>query len=130
MIVVVGEILIDVFPDAERIGGAPFNFACHLKKMGFPVRFFTRVGQDRHGECILDRLQSTGFNLDDVQIDSVHPTGTVNVHLDESGVPHFDILENVAWDHLDLGGCPVADAEDAEMIYFGSLMQRSESGHR
>ena len=130
MIVVIGEILIDIFPDYERIGGAPFNFAYHLKKMGFPVRFFTRVGQDRHAKRILDRLRSSGFDLDDVQLDAVHPTGTVNVQLDESGVPHFDICENAAWDHLDLDACPVAADEGTEMIYFGSLVQRTESGAR
>lgn len=130
MIAVIGEILIDIFPDYERIGGAPFNFAYHLKKLGFPVRFFTRVGQDRHGEHIVDRLRSTGFDLDDVQTDPIHPTGTVNVQLDEEGVPHFDICENVAWDHLDLGACPVAATEGTTMIYFGSLVQRTESGRR
>jgi len=130
VIVVIGEILIDIFPDTERIGGAPFNFAYHLKNLGFQVRFLTRVGQDRHAKRILDRLRSAGFELDDVQIDPGHPTGTVNVQLDEEGVPHFDICENVAWDHLDLGACPVAATEGTEMIYFGSLVQRTESGRR
>jgi len=130
VIVVIGEILIDIFPHYERIGGAPFNFAYHLKKMGFSVRFLSRVGQDRHGERILDRLRSAGFDLDDVQLDPVRPTGTVGVQLDKNGVPHFDICENVAWDHLDLGACPVAATEGTEMIYFGSLVQRTESGRR
>ncbi|WP_319525967.1 carbohydrate kinase [uncultured Desulfosarcina sp.] len=130
MVLAVGEILIDIFPDYQRIGGAPFNFACHLKKLGFPVRFFTCVGLDRYGERILDHLQSTGFDLDDVQVDPIHPTGTVNVQLDESGVPHFDICENTAWDHLDLDACPIAATEDVEMIYFGSLLQRTEAGRR
>jgi fructokinase len=130
VIVVIGEILIDIFPEYERIGGAPFNFAYHLKKLGFPVRFFTRVGQDRHGDSILDHLQSNGFDLDDVQIDPVHPTGTVDVELDEDGVPHFDIGQNAAWDHIDLDACPVAATVGTEMIYFGSLVQRTESGRR
>jgi len=34
MIIVLGQILIDCFPEYERIGGAPFYFAYHLKKMG------------------------------------------------------------------------------------------------
>jgi len=130
VIVVIGEILIDIFPEYERIGGAPFNFAYHLKKMGFSVRFLSRVGQDRHGERILDRLRSEGFDLDDVQIDPVHPTGTVGVQLDKGGVPHFDIHENAAWDHLDLDACPVAFDRGTEMIYFGSLVQRTESARR
>ncbi len=37
MIVAIGEILIDMFQDYQRIGGAPFNFAFHLKKLGFPL---------------------------------------------------------------------------------------------
>lgn len=130
MIVVIGEILIDIFPDTERMGGAPFNFAYHLKHLGFPVRFFTRVGKDRHGKRILDRLRSTGFDLEDVQIDPLHATGTVDVQLDENGIPHFDIHENVAWDHLDLDDRPVTAAEGSEMIYFGSLLQRTESARR
>jgi fructokinase len=130
VIVVIGEILIDIFPDTERIGGAPFNFAYHLKKLGFPVRFFTRVADDRHGKRILDRLRSTGFDCDDVQIDPLHATGTVGVQLDENGVPRFDIHENAAWDHLDLDDRTVAAAEGAEMIYFGSLLQRTEAARR
>jgi len=130
VIVVIGEILIDIFPHYERIGGAPFNFAYHLKKLGFPVRFFSRVGQDRHGERILDRLRSAGFDLDDVQLDPVRPTGTVGVQLDKNGVPHFDIHENAAWDRLDFDACPVTSVEGTEMIYFGSLVQRTESARR
>jgi fructokinase len=130
VVVVIGEILIDVFPDYVRIGGAPFNFAFHLKMMGFPVRFFTCVGQDRYGARILDRLRSTGFDRDDVRIDPVHPTGVVNVRLDESGVPHFDIRENAAWDYLDLDARSVAAAGGAEMIYFGSLVQRTDPARR
>jgi fructokinase len=53
MIVVIGEILIDRFPDYERIGGAPFNFAFHLRQMGWPVRFLTRIGDDAAGLRIL-----------------------------------------------------------------------------
>ena len=89
MIVVIGEVLIDMFQDYERIGGAPFNFAFHLKKLGFPVRFFTRVGNDRHGRRIIDMLKKNGFNLADVQMDSRHSTGTVRVDLDRAGHSAF-----------------------------------------
>ena len=34
MVLVVGEILFDIFPEYRRLGGAPFNFAYHLKKLG------------------------------------------------------------------------------------------------
>ena len=130
MIVVIGEILIDIFQDYQRIGGAPFNFAFHLRKLGFPVRFFTRVGNDRHGRLIINMLKENGFNEADVQVDPRYPTGTVSVDLDEKGIPHFDICENVAYDHLDLNVADVSDAGGAEMIYFGTLLQRTDSGYR
>lgn len=130
MIVVIGEILIDIFRDYQRIGGAPFNFAFHLKKLGFPVRFLTRVGDDRFGRRIVDHLQASGFDTADVQIDLRHPTGTVRVDLDRDGVPHFNICENVAYDYLDLNADDAPDTAGAQMIYFGTLLQRTEAGHR
>ena len=38
MIVVLGEILVDLFEGYQRIGGAPFNFAFHLKQLFPSVR--------------------------------------------------------------------------------------------
>ena len=131
MILVIGEILYDVFPNYRRLGGAPFNFAYHLKNFGFDVRFISRIGMDDAGKEILHKLELFEFDLDDIQLDEVHPTGTVNVHLDKSGVPQFDIISDVAYDyiefkpayHLDLIG-------EARLIYFGTLIQRSETGYR
>ena len=37
MILSIGEILYDMFPEGRRLGGAPFNFAYHLKKLGYSV---------------------------------------------------------------------------------------------
>jgi fructokinase len=128
MIIVIGEILVDRFPDYERIGGAPFNFAFHLKKLGLPVRFLSRVGDDPQGREIRDMLQRNGFGAEDVQIDKDHPTGTVNVTLDNQGVPQFDIVREVAYDFLDLSSLQAADATDWRMIYFGTLAQRTRRG--
>jgi len=130
VIVAIGEILIDMFQDYQRIGGAPFNFAFHLKKLGFPVRFLTRVGDDHHGQRIIDLLEKNGFDPADVQMDSRHPTGTVRVELDKRGIPDFDIGANVAYDHLDLNIADVSGAEGADMIYFGTLLQRSDAACR
>jgi fructokinase len=129
MILVVGEILYDVFPDYKRMGGAPFNFAFHLKKFGFPVRFISRVGNDADGKEIIGKLEQFGFNLDDVQIDSSHPTGSVQVRLEENGVPNFKITPDVAYDYIEFVREVHAPLiQNSELIYFGSLVQRSESG--
>lgn len=128
MIVVIGEILFDQFPDKSVLGGAPFNFAFHLKKMGLPVRFFSRVGNDALGRHILNFLERHEFDIDDIQTDSDHDTGTVRVAPTRNGHT-FHITENVAWDYLtfdDRLGAAVKTGSD--FLYFGSLIQRSPSG--
>lgn len=127
MIIVLGEILIDVFDKYTRIGGAPFNFAFHLKKLGWPVRFLTRVGDDAYGQTICDLLQTHDFSLDDVQLDPNHPTGTVQIHLDDQGIPEFDIHTEVAYDYFDATAFKPIQWPDVKMIYIGSLAQRTNN---
>ena len=98
MILVIGEILFDVFPNYMRLGGAPFNFAYHLKNFGFDVRFISRIGRDDAGREILHRLELARFDLKYIQVDDVHPIGSVNVQLDKNGAPKFDIISDVAYD--------------------------------
>lgn len=130
MIVVVGEILIDRFPEYERVGGAPFNFAYHLKQMGCPVRFITRIGDDADGRHLLHQLAEHHFDLEDVQIDTQHPTGLVKIELDYQGVPQFDICKEVAYDFIDFSSVPPIDWSATRMIYFGTLAQRTQHGFR
>ena len=128
MILALGEILFDIFPDYRRLGGAPFNFAFHLKQLGFPVRFVSRVGEDRNGKEIRAAVKAHGFNPADLQVDSRHATGTVAVSLNDTGVPTFDILPNVAYDHIDFTPAVGSLLEDCALIYFGTLIQRTDRG--
>jgi len=131
MILVVGEILYDVFPDYKRLGGAPFNFAFHLKNLGFPVRFVSRVGNDADGKDIIGKLEQFGFNLDDIQIDPTRPTGSVQVRLDENGVPNFKITPDVAYDYIEFERKVHAPLiQTSELIYYGSLVQRKAPGFK
>lgn len=128
MIVVIGEILFDQFPDRSVLGGAPFNFAFHLKKMGLPVRFISKVGNDVLGRKILSFLEQHKFDLDDIQKDLDHGTGTVQVKPTQNG-HEFHIAKNAAWDHLTLDDRLLDCIENrTELVYFGSLIQRSPSG--
>lgn len=130
MVIVAGEILMDVFDTYQRIGGAPFNFAFHLKQMGRAVRFITRVGDDARGREIMRLLQRRHFDLNDVQIDPHRPTGTVQVTVDRRGVPTFDIKTEVAYDYLDLAAAAPIDWPSVRLIYFGTLAQRTAHGFR
>ena len=127
MVIVIGEILFDHFTSYRRLGGAPFNFSYHLKRLGIPVRFISRVGDDSDGKEIISILEQYGFNTDDIQIDNSHPTGRVTVRTDPKGVPVFHIHPNVAYDHIELTNIGVSDlVETADLIYFGTLIQRTE----
>lgn len=128
MILALGEILFDVFPDYRRLGGAPFNFAFHLKQLGFRVCFVSRVGEDRNGKEIRAAVKAHGFNPADLQVDPCHATGTVAVSLNDTGVPTFDILPNVAYDHIDFTPAVGSLLEDCALIYFGTLIQRTDRG--
>ena len=97
-----GETLIDQFPDYAHKGGAPFNFALRLKNFDLPVRLTTRVGSDAYGQRLLRMLSGQGFKIGDIQIDPHHRTGVVNVALDESGIPTFLIIPDVAYDYPQL----------------------------
>jgi fructokinase len=128
-VLVIGEILFDVFPTYTRMGGAPFNFAYHLSQCGFPVHFISRIGDDAYGHEILDTLESRGFNTTYIQRDARYPTGTVQVHLDDKGIPEFNIVADVAYDRIDFDpDVHQALLDQTRLIYFGTLVQRSPHG--
>ena len=130
MIISIGEILFDIFPTYRRLGGAPFNFAFHLKKLGLTTRFISRVGDDADGRNIISALKSFGFDPDDIQIDPQHPTGRVVVQLSPKGVPEFDIRPNAAYDHIDVTSRLEGHVNKGGLLYFGSLIQRGDQGFR
>jgi fructokinase len=125
-VVGLGEVLWDIFPDRTCLGGAPANFAYITTLMGDQGIVASRVGQDSRGIDALRRMEELGFDIDRVQTDSAHPTGTVNVEVDDNGVPQYEIAHPVAWDFLDwtLDWQHLAAKVDA--VCFGSLAQRSQ----
>jgi len=125
-ILVVGEVLFDVFDDSRVIGGAPFNFACQLHSLGFETCFASAVGDDAEGREILEFMSSKGMATDGVGRDRDGRTGQVLVTLDGEGVPEYDIIEDRAWDRIELTPA-VEGLLDGEisLICYGSLAQRS-----
>ncbi len=125
-ILVVGEVLFDVFADSRVIGGAPFNFACQLHSLGFETCFASAVGGDAEGREILEFMSSKGMATDGVNRDSDRQTGQVLVTLDGEGVPEYDIIEDRAWDRIGLTPA-VESLLDGEisLVCYGSLAQRS-----
>lgn len=123
IIVGMGEALWDVLPEGKKIGGAPANFAYHVSQFGLDSCVVSAVGEDKLGKEILDNFDEKQLTY---QIEQVpYPTGTVQVELDEAGVPCYDIKEGVAWDNIPF----TPELEDlvrrTRAVCFGSLAQRS-----
>lgn len=125
IIVGLGEILWDVFPQGKYLGGAPANFAYHISALGHKGIIASRIGKDRLGKEIIDAIATLGLTREYIQIDSNHPTGTVNVRIDSSGHPKYTITQNVAWDFFEFDEKWKMLAEKADAVCFGSLAQRS-----
>lgn len=128
-VTVIGEILFDVFPEEKVPGGAPFNFAYHMKNLGFEVHFCTRIADDRDGREILRILEERGFSRDCIQVEKNGTTGKVLIELQDEGDHRFEIVENVAYDHLELS--PILEGEilvSTQLVYVGTLIQRTSRG--
>jgi fructokinase len=124
-VVGLGEVLWDLFPSGACLGGAPANFAYIITLMGDRGIVASRVGEDSRGVEALRRLDELGLDIDHIQTDRDHPTGTVNVEVDGNGQPRFEIARPVAWDHLQWTSDWRCLAETVDAICFGSLAQRS-----
>ncbi len=118
-----GEALWDVLPEGKKIGGAPANFAYHVSQFGLPSCVVSAVGDDALGKEIIENFTSKGLNY---LIDEVpYPTGTVQVQIDQAGIPQYEIKENVAWDNIPYTGRLRELAERTKAVCFGSLAQRN-----
>ncbi|GHT21591.1 fructokinase [Bacteroidia bacterium] len=118
-----GEILWDVFPERKILGGAPANFAYQASQFGFKGYAVSAIGKDLLGKEILDSLAEKELNFLIETID--YPTGTVQVTLDDKGVPQYEICENVAWDNIPFSGQAEELARNCSAVCFGSLAQRN-----
>lgn len=125
-VVGIGELLWDVYPDGRRVaGGAPFNFAFHCHQLGHDGVIVSRVGDDALGRELRAEVRRLGLSDEFLQVDPEHPTGTVQVTLDEAGVPSYHIAENVAWDFIELSAGLDELAGRAAAVCFGTLAQRA-----
>jgi len=125
-VVGLGEVLWDILPGHTCLGGAPANFAYITTLMGDQGIVASRVGEDSRGVEALRRMEEVGLNIDLVQTDRSHPTGTVNVEVDGNGQARFEIADPVAWDFLEWTPAWQTLAQDADAVCFGSLAQRSK----
>ena len=122
-IVGLGEALWDCLPEGKKIGGAPANFAFHVGQFGHNSLAISAIGNDKLGEETLAEFDKKHVNYLMPVVD--YPTGTVQVTLDEAGVPTYEIKEGVAWDNIPFTSEIEEVAKNSRAVCFGSLAQRS-----
>ena len=130
-IISLGEVLWDILPEAEHLGGAPFNFAFHAHNLGHEVCFVSAVGEDSRGGRALEQMKQAGISARFIRRVAAYPSGTVSVTVDASDSPQYQIHRPAAYDF------PAIAPEDfrtllappPDWIYFGTLQQMSATAH-
>lgn len=122
-VVGIGEVLWDVLPEGKKLGGAPANFAYHVSQFGLNSRVVSAIGNDKLGAEIERDFSEKG--LEGIIEKVAYPTGTVQVSLDDNGVPNYTIKENVAWDNIPFTPALKELAQHTCAVSYGSLAQRN-----
>lgn len=122
-IVGLGEILWDVFPTGKMLGGAPANFAYHVSCLGSKGLVVSAIGDDQLAQETMKKLKAKGLSVCLQQLAN-YPTGTVQVSVDDKGIPYYIINDHVAWDYMEFTPQVEQVASCAAAVCFGSLAQR------
>jgi fructokinase len=131
-ILLFGELLVDRFPECDVPGGAPFNVACHLRRLGHVAgvspMLVTRIGKDDDGRKLIDAMHTTDLPTDGVQHDCLRPSGVVQVVADPERSHRFEIAPDQAWDHIHADTARLVGLlTRPNWLYFGTLAQRAGS---
>jgi fructokinase len=124
-IVGIGELLWDLLPGGARLGGTTTNFSVFCARLGNRAVLVSSVGDDQYGRNAESILFQPNLDLQ-LQLDSVHATGTVEVTFSADNQPSYLFPIGVAWDFIRLipGLLEIAPAVDA--VCFGTLAQRHQ----
>lgn len=123
----IGELLWDVLPSEEKLGGAPINFTYHAAALGGEGIPVSSIGNDSRGEKALDFLAAKQLDTRCISVSDQLPTGFVTIELDHAGVAHYHFPDDVAWDHLLINQAARSVTDRLHAVCFGTLAQRSAS---
>ncbi|MGW3494980.1 carbohydrate kinase family protein [Streptomyces sp. NPDC001020] len=133
MIVVAGEALIDLVPQATgalaplrpALGGGPYNTAVALGRLGSPTAFCSRTSYDAFGEALLDGLRAAGVDVSAVQR-GTEPTTLALATLDENGSAAYSFYVDGTADRLFTAPADLPDGTSA--VSFGTCSLVLEPG--
>jgi len=126
LLVGIGELLWDIYPDGRYVGGATFNFVHHVQQLGHKGLIISRIGNDLAGEELLHLLQKREFDTDFVQIDKERGTGYVVITLDENAEPSFECSPVAPYDYLEWNDALFELAPRIDAVLYGTFAQRND----
>jgi len=119
-----GELLWDLLPTGKVLGGAPANFIYRINSFGDNGTLLSKVGNDKAGREAREALRNLGVSDENIQTDYEFPTGSVKVKIDELGNADYNILTDVAYDHIEINAEMMDAFSQAACVCFGTLVQR------
>lgn len=119
-----GELLWDFLPTGKVLGGAPANFIYRINSFGDQGTLLSKVGNDKAGREARETLRNLGLSDENIQTDYEFPTGSVKVKIDGNGIPDFNIITDVAYDHIEINAEMIDAFSQADCVCFGTLVQR------
>lgn len=125
-VVCFGEVLWDNLPEGRMLGGAPLNVCYHLNRSGIDSTIITKIGNDKNGCDLLEELKHLGIKTNFCQISETKPTSTVEVFLSEQNDVTYEIVEDVAWDEIEVSEKELNIVSNADAFVFGSLVARTQ----
>lgn len=125
-----GELLWDLLPDGEKIGGAPINFTYHATSLGTEALAISTIGDDTRGNRALRELEKHGVQTGGISKSATFPTGFVKAHIDAQGIASYSFPDDVAWDHLHINKYAIKSATELNALCFGTLAQRKKNARK
>ena len=131
-VVVLGEILWDLFRNSRRLGGAPLNFAAHLRSLGHEVTLISALGADELGREAAAEIERLDLDTTLLKTSARFGTGTATVGEGPDREPVFSITRPAAYDTLELSAPELErlGGSGARWVYFGTLLASRAPGRR
>ncbi|MBO6775430.1 MAG: carbohydrate kinase [Marinibacterium sp.] len=128
MIVCCGEALIDMLPDPTapgrtlyeaHCGGAVFNTAVALGRLGTPAALVSGVSEDGFGQMLAARLKASGVDTT-LLVHSARPTTLAMVHLKDGNATYVFYDEGSAGRMVQIEDLPPLP-DTAQACFFGGI---------
>ncbi len=115
----------DIFESGvKKAGGAGTNFIYYMHHMGADAAIISAIGKDEFGRDLKLFLKQNNIHAH-LQVNN-HPTSIAKANVNDDGIPHWQIHKRVSWDYITYDAHIHALTQKADIIYFGSLLQRNE----